>query len=651
MSILKLAVWMILNISLLMAMLVAAAGAGHCFFHRVPFNSRLERSIFTLGAGLGVWGLFLFLLSLIGLLHRELIIALTAIGAIWSLIMFYRGRSREAISRLIHLRDLRRRVHPGYLAILFVVTAYWIALLTLSQYPPTNWDSTAYHLVLAREHLVNNRFTVHTGVPVPITPSLNHLLFSWAMALKGDVLAQMVEHVFLMLTALGLLSWGIRIARPAIGFAGAALWLIHPLVIWLGSSSYVDVATSFYVFLGIYALHVFSEAKEKEWWLASMVMLGAASGVKLPGLFFAGLAAAFGLWRAWRSDLKWKWLFAGGAIALAVALPFYATIFYYSGNPFWPAFPQLSNGVWGSNYVVAWNAWIAGIGVPRTIVNFLLLPYHILSEPARFVADANRGFSVVLIAWPLAWIISIFNRSVRWWTVWSLAFLLFWFVTSQQLRFLLPALPMLGLAAFESVAFIVDRLKAPPRLQRIGWLIFASLLIVFSLRAVVGEIKVKGIPPIGPAGREIFLNRFHGGYTGVRYVNDHAATGDSIYVFNSAWLNYYFKPHVIDSHGLLQHTTFPALKWPADAAFESDLIKLSVDWIIVYRPTIPAYWAPPPDQPDWKPYWPSYKLVFEDPSVWIYHHTPTANSEIVTEWGSELQNRQNSMYATLSKLP
>ena len=118
------------------------------------------------------------------------------------------------------------------ICLILVALVYWGLLLTATLYPPIQWDATSHHLVLCREYLAAHRIFAVMGIAHPVLPALNHMLFTWGMALQDDVLAQIMEHTFLMLTALGLYSWGKRQKKPLFGLAVAAFWLGSPLVLW-----------------------------------------------------------------------------------------------------------------------------------------------------------------------------------------------------------------------------------------------------------------------------------------------------------------------------------------------------------------------------------------------------------------------------------
>ena len=628
MALIKSTLWVASNVAALGVMVTVVWFVGKVILRRIEFHSLLERWVFTTVLGFGVAGVALFLLAAVGLLYKWLLITLTgviAVIAITFLVRRYRNRSLTAIQSW---RNLAGR-SPTVLIIALVGGVYWLVILISSQYPPANWDSTAYHLVLARSFLNEHRLIVEPGIPVPVTPSLNHMLFSWAMALRSDVLAQMVEHTFMMLTALGLFAWGRRRGSQPLGIAAAALWLSHPLVLWLGESAYVDMGATAFVFTGLYAICVSSEERNPSFFYIGMALVGAAAGTKLPGLFFAGLSAGFGLWLCLRSCMRVRQLALGCLIALGVLAPFYAFIFLETGNPFWPTLAEYSRGVWSDQKVIAWNNWIQSIGVPKNTLNFLTLPFRIVFSPDVFAADAHKAFSRLLLVWPVAWAVAFFNRSVRWWTIWALLFALFWFVSSQQLRFLVPAVPMMGLALFESIEWMVARI-APRKSVRLMGIVFVAVALILAAvrtRTNLRELSQRGLPPASQGWRENYLAT-RSGYAAVKYINARCGSNDTVYVVYGGWLNYYFNARVIDFHGLIQNGPAPSFTGTSADLWTHWLASKRVNWIYVFHLGLPAYLKPPSDDASWRPAWRGYSLVYEDSTAWVFRisDTPLSNS-------------------------
>src|SRR5262249_41713106 len=157
--------------------------------------------------------------------------------------------------------------------------------------------------------------------------------------------------------------------------------------------------------------------------------------------------------------------------------------------------------------------------------------------------DDQRGLLILVALWPLAWVVSFWNRSVRWWTLWGVAYTAFWFLTAQFVRYWVSALPLVGLALYESILWLNDRVwkKAPWR--RLVWALLTAGAIFSGLRVMREEVGAKGLRALGrPEEREAFLTRLCNGYSGVAYVNAQARAEDTIYLVNANYLSYYCHP-------------------------------------------------------------------------------------------------------------
>ncbi len=606
----ELIVWIILHLLALVLMSLSALGVGCLFLGRVSFHSLLERVLFTIAAGLGAFGLMLFLLGLAGALYREAVLALTAAGGLSGLTFLVRQREQIKSS----LQSLR----PAKAALILFGLSCWAFVLWPTFFPPNEWDATSNHLFLAREYLSTHRITAPPGIPHPVLPALNHMLFTWAMAIEDDIAAQMIEHMLMMIVAAGIYSLGQRRNRPLWGVAAGLFWLANPLVLWLGQAAYIDMGVTAFAFLAVAALGNFFESRESIWWLIAMSLAGMAAGAKMTGLFFVAAIGIAGLWAWAKSRIRWKELIAGSALAFLIAAPFYALIAYHTGNPLWPVLAHLSQGVWADPTITQFNNWINRVGVAKTPLNFLLLPFYLSFELERFLPEPR--ICRLIIFWPLAWIISFRDRETRWWTLWALAFTAFWFLTSQQTRLLLPALPFMILALYESVGYITERLFKSAALRRAIWAGAAACALILIVRAVPGVIVSSDRPPTDPAARENFLMKFYSGYGGVRYINSRSLKDETVYVIGGSWLNYYFTSPIIDWNGLVQRMHRPSFRWPEDTDWVESLKSGGVRWILVFYHGNPAWMKMHADDPAWRPRWPPYEIVYEDAQAWVFRH-------------------------------
>jgi len=636
--------WAIVHLGLWGLILLAAAGIGRLLLRRHIFDSTVEQVVFTLALGLGTSAVIIFLLGLTRLMYSGVFIGLTIPWALYTLVSLARefkvSRIRELLSRL----RAQPRSAIAFKVILFVIGfGYWLCLLANTQYPPTAWDSTDEHLVVAREFLAAHRPVALLGIIEPVLPNLNHTLFVWGMALKDDIIAQMIEHTFLMLTAVGLYAWGRRRESSWFGLALGAFWLGSPLVLWLGESAYVDLCLVCFAFLGVYALRIFWEKRDTRWWYLAMALCGMAAGSKLAGLFFAATGMIAGLLALGLSrfseklrkgekagskqvqpePIKLKTVAAGWAICLLVIAPWYGFIFFHTGNPVWPAFAQFSRGFWASPELVqAMAILLTHSPEPRTITSFLTLPLNWFTQPASFGIGIPTPLNPLTLIWSLAWVAAVWSREVRWWTVWALSFTLYWFFTAQDLRYWLPGLPLIGVALFESLRWIIKRTRTVKWSPAV-YLLFAVVSLWWGGSYVAPILRARSLPPVTAEDRERYLSRL-GGYDAAAYINRHTKHGDVVALVYGTWLNYHLKPPVFDLFGLLQikQDRFPRYSWPEDEQWVRWIESHNANWILVVHDGAPDIVGIPKSDPAAKPFWPDYQLVYSLGGAWVFRHKP-----------------------------
>lgn len=616
--------WLAVHICAWALIVAASAGVGRLVLRKIRFSSFLERSVFTVAIGLGVWALVLFVMGLTGLLYRNAILALTIIAVAGSAAHLVHSHRK---SKLPDWRRLKSLMKPRALivaCIIGIVLGYWIVLFHRALYPPLNWDSTAYHLVLARGYLNQHHIVPDYGVTLPVLPALNHMLFTWAMAIEDDILAQIMEHTFMMLTALALFAWCKRQNRPMVGVAAAAFWLANPLVLYLGESAYVDAGFVCYAFLGIYALRIFWDEHETSWWYVAMMLLSMAAGVRLQGLFFIAVASAFGLRASLKNFLTWRAFLSAGILSAVIAIPWYGYVASQTGNPFWPAFGKLSPGIWGVAAHSIWETWTR-VGVAKTPLNFVSLPVRFVLDPTPFLPDNGLPLFSFVIAFPLAWIIAFVNRSVRWWVFWALGYTVFWFSSSQQIRFWVPALPLVALALYESIQWIFERITKVVAIHTIVFSALALFALQAGARQSLTVIQIKRWPPPAtPEARERFLTGAHVGYAAVTYIRKHVREGEGVYLINGSWLNYDLNTKVVDASAPVQESFRPIFRWPQDQWWEDWLESENVKWVLVNHNKAVAQqvvWLPN-QNPVKEPFWPDFQIVYADSTSWVFRRKP-----------------------------
>jgi hypothetical protein len=293
-------------------------------------------------------------------------------------------------------------------------------------------------------------------------------------------------------------------------------------------------------------------------------------------------------------------------------VPWYAFDAYHTGNPLWPLFTHQGKPEFTIQRKPGGIDVVAG-SRQATLRNFLLVYVDFIRYPARFDAELNLTLFPLIVIWPLAWIVAVFNRSVRWWVVWALGFTGFWFLTISKIRYWMPVLPMAGLALCEAIQWILDRSRWSAILHNGIWVIATVLILVWTSYNLGREISIRELPPATPEAREEFLSRLDG-YAGVKYVNAHADKTDTVCVLRAVWLNYYFNQRVIND------VTRPAFRWPDDQPWIQRLDSKNVQWIVISL-SDPGLNIPK-QNPVVRPFWPDYQIVYADHAIWVFRHKP-----------------------------
>ncbi len=627
--------WGISHLGLWSLMLLSAYGVGGVFLRKCNFNSAIERVVFTLASGLGLCGLGLFVLGLCGALYAGVIWGLTIAAAAAPVFYFISylirgGRGRWFASSLSsslssYLAGLtwKEVLRPRRLLVAGVAAvglAYAGIMLLAAMYPPMHWDAIAGHLVLARQYLIEHRVVALREGAFPLLPALNHMLFTWAMALKDDVLAQLVEYTFLMLTALGLFAWGQRQRQPWLGMAAAALWVSHPLVLWLGESAYVDVGQTCFAFLGVYALRVFWDKREVGWWMSASALFGMAAATKMPALFFVPACVALSLWARLRSWINWRELALGWGVMLLILVPCYGFIAYHTGNPIWPMFPMFTRAEWLLSTEDSFAALTGGGGLPKTFLNVFQVPVYLGLRPDLFFPDGNRDFTSVIALVPLTWIIAIWHRSVRWWALWILAYTAYWFKFASFMRYWLPVLPLVGLALYEGLDWALGKISKSAALHNAVWVVLTVTAIGYGGRVVMKQFDIKGRVPVTVESRRELLMGLSSGYRGVDYINRHAQPGDTACVFDGFYLTYYLQPHV---SSMMRTATNPdqassTMAWPPREKWLDKLEADNTTWILLQHNGLNLREQNPFERPGG----PTYELVYSGSSAYVWRRAP-----------------------------
>ena len=331
----------------------------------------------------------------------------------------------------LSLRSWPRRLAMA--ALLLTVGATLLATLA----PPSSMDAVVYHLRAPHAFLRFGKWVPLPDIVQSFQPLYVEMLFGHAMALADDVLASLIHWALGVCAITTAGAWSRRLGGSALW--GMLILGVSAIFAWESSSAFIDLGLA--CFTGLALLWATRPEVGGASWILAGVFSGLAAGSKYTGAFAALLVAGTSLYfaaPAWRSGVR-RFLVVG-SVAFALALPWYLRNLMATGDPIYP----LGYALLGRP-APPLSTYFYGYGT--NLVHLLRSPFDLLWRGEPF----DKGWSVgpaYLALVPLGLVLTIRTKVGRVASASLLLWWLFWFVSSQQVRLLLPMAPVAaGLAA------------------------------------------------------------------------------------------------------------------------------------------------------------------------------------------------------------
>lgn len=481
--------------ALLIAALVALSfPPGLALVRELPGLARWEKSLLAAVAGLGLIGSLLGLLALAHGFDRPRILALVAAVEVSAFLMLRRQALPTSATE-------PRPAERGWLAALPLLAALPAALL-LALYPAAAFDDTLYHLPLARSLFEHGGTVFEPHLRFPLFPLFQEGLIAALFALGGGGTgAHLLAAAELALLGGVVALWSRRLTSPEPATLAGALLLGCPLLAWLGSIAYVDLALSLYAVTALLAVAEHESSGHPGWLALASGCAGVAAATKYHGLFFlgvVGLAVLRAAWRARRPSL----LLAPAAAVLLTAFPWYLRNLLVSGNP---VFPFLTALFGPNEWTLPEGTLLHGGGPGALALDLVRLPWLLLVDafdPAT-VPPFSPFAAVVL---PVVAVLGLRRPETRWIAALALVYVTLWLAGVRDARYLVPAAALLAVVTAVEVAPLAGRLR-PWAVLALAALLLAPAWGFAGLRVVK-----RGLPPFTEAARARYLDRWLPGH-------------------------------------------------------------------------------------------------------------------------------------------
>ncbi len=514
----------------------------------VPRSGRLPTvGLYRFGVGAALWMGIAFLLAAVRLLRPLAIAAVLVVVCGLALLRRVAGDQRESLPH--PSAALRQRWTAGMLAV--GVASLLMALWLQNQWPAIAWDADAYHLTVPRLFLEHGGFyripfNVYSNWPLN-----TQLLYGLALTARGFIGAKQMHFLFGAATLLLVYRVVASRERAWIGWLAAALFLLNPVVLDEIRVAYVDLAYSFFLLLAFLFIHQALEEPElsDSLLLRAGLLGGVAAGTKPTAVLGVLCLAVVYLVAARRREpgparLLTDLLRLTMPVGLLL-LPWAIKSWILTGNPAYPFLYDLFGGPeWSAELGRKLHQWQRSIGMGRDLVDYLLLPVRVILYGERgYETFDGRILRLWVVLIPFAVVFGRRSRlALRCLAAAGLYFLT-WALTSQQMRFLIPALPFLAIATAMSVGEGIRSLPTDGR-RRAEWATVAAVLAMVGWTAsrllpqtleMTGEYRRRGVGiealAVEPVYRFIdaelpadaklmFLNTNHGFFCAREFIAD-----------------------------------------------------------------------------------------------------------------------------------
>jgi hypothetical protein len=249
-----------------------------------------------------------------------------------------------------------------------------------------------------------------------------------------------------------------------------------------------------------------------------LLAAGLAAVAVLLGLI-AVLALTVAASIALHRTLTVRRVLAFAAPAALVALPWYVKNAILTGNP---VYPHLFGGL-NASAAAELDATVASFGDGRSVADFLLMPVHLLTNGEAF--DGGEFLSPLFVAFVPVGLLVTGRGRMRVAAAAAIAvYVVAWFLTTQQARFLLPLLPALAVLAAVGILALAARGRLG-RAVAVG-VTAAALLMSLGISAVYAAQFV----PVaaGLESEKDFLSRKVSLYDGVDWLNTRLGKNDKV---------------------------------------------------------------------------------------------------------------------------
>lgn len=495
---------------------------GSLFASLVGEGDLRMRGILYVALGLGLFLYFLIVISVVGMLKPlpVLIFFGFVLASRWKTLPEFKAW-------LISLWKLVMGPQRGALLacrIIFLISAALSAVMCFL--PEISNDSLCYQLAVPK------LFTRY-GSTHPIyydfnsyMPFMMNYFYAVGLLFLNVTIAKLFNWCIGFFFFLSLFLVILKITRDEhITYLCSLMVWLTPTVFKETTMTYVDVAVGFFSFLALYALVEAENRSKRSMFFLSGMLYGLALSVKYIALN-AGLGFAVIFFYSILKNENKILLLQGLCLFVVGVLAgggyWYMRNVFLTGNPVFPHFGSFFNAE-VFNLVYANKT----IGMPKTIWNFLLLPWNTVLYPDRF----DRFFWIgpfYLLASPFALCGIMAGSKARQHFAFAFCYTLSWFFMGQNVRYFIPAFPAFAVAS--ACGFEASKKWILPRAMRYSTQFIGIVLLCFLLSIGLYHFRYHYRALLGIWSLDTYLTNMERSYPISKWINSNLPEGAKILI-------------------------------------------------------------------------------------------------------------------------
>jgi len=508
-------------------------------------HSHLLELAMRVATGSAIWSLIWFFLGAFGAYGKGSAIIALLIGVSLAVLSFSRVKEAKAESRVPESADVVDKL-------LMLLAALPVALAFIASLaPPVAKDTLLYHFAVPKAFIAQGSSAFIEGNIASFLALGTEMHAVWAMLLgdvfgsrSGEAAAGAAIFLFFPVLLLAVFGFARELDVSRRGSLIAVLVTASvPSAYHVASSGYIDLSLALFVVLASYALCRWWKTLGRGWLVLIGIFLGAALAAKLTTVFVIAAFALVILLRARKDQDAAAKIIVGGAAALifagVLASPWYLRTWKATGSPVFPFYMSIWKGgatgwdVERSNLFQAMNSQYGGDS--KSVVDYIAAPLStaIIAQPEQAeYFDGVIGVAFLMGLPLLIWGLWKFDIPVEVQIISGIAGIsfLFWLFSSQQLRYLLPVLPLAAIAIVSAAEVIAGRTGNTRNSVSLGLTFAAAAGILVSTAWFLERSPLRVV--LGGELRDEYLSRKLDYYPYYRMLNMETSPDAKVWLIN-----------------------------------------------------------------------------------------------------------------------